>query len=74
MVARDAGGAVTARNNGTVSAANGTGLLIDPFGDVNVTIASGCSITGLTGVHVTAGANCIVNAGAIVGTAGATND
>jgi hypothetical protein len=41
---------------------------------VNVTIASGCSINGLTGVHVTAGASCIVNAGAIVGTAGATND
>ncbi|TGX54902.1 hypothetical protein E5A73_05510 [Sphingomonas gei] len=71
LLANGANGAVTVRITGAASAANGTGLWIDPPGNVNVAVAAGASVSGLTAIDVTAGGtNTIINAGTISGSFG----
>ena len=72
ILANGSGGAATVSITGAVSSASGIGLFIDPPGAVNISVASGASITGaLSGIDTIGGSNTIVNEGTISSTGGA---
>ncbi|MDO6414945.1 autotransporter domain-containing protein [Sphingomonas sp. BIUV-7] len=61
-----ASGPITVNVTGALSAANGTGLFIDPPAAVNVTIASGASAKGsVAGLSTVGATNNIVNLGTV---------
>jgi fibronectin-binding autotransporter adhesin len=66
LLADGTGGAVTATITGTVTSAQATGLLIDPPGSVNLTVASGARVSGaLAGIDTIGGTNTITNLGTV---------
>lgn len=72
LVANGAGGAVTANITGAVSATSGTGLWIDPPGQVSITLGANASVSGgANGINTVGGSNSIVNLGTISSTGGA---
>lgn len=72
LIANGAGGAVTANITGAVSATSGTGLWIDPPGQVNINVGAGASVAGgVNGINTIGGGNSIVNLGTVSSTGGA---
>ncbi len=71
LIAHGTGGAVTATITGTVTSAQATGLLIDPPGAVNITVARGAIVSGaLAGIDTIGGTNAITNLGTVSSSSG----
>ncbi|MDV3459201.1 autotransporter-associated beta strand repeat-containing protein [Sphingomonas sp. HF-S4] len=72
LIANGTGGAVSATITGAVSSTSGTGLWIDPPGQVNINVGTGASVAGgANGINTVGGANSIVNLGTVSSTGGA---